>query len=86
MSRLEEMAEMSYEAYVPISSKKILGKSFGEIENQFALAIVHYHNSPIENSTRKEPTKDIVITPGMSIKVVGDWDEIDKFRDFYDLF
>lgn len=86
MGKLAEMTEMSYEAYIPVSSKKILGKTFIEIEEQFKIKIVHYHNSPIENSTRKEPAKEVKIASGMSIKVIGEWDEIDKFREFYELF
>lgn len=86
MTKIEEMAEMTYEAYVPYSNKAIVGKTFDEIEKQFAIKFIHYHNSPVEESTRKVPAKDVKISVGMYIKVVGDWDEVDKFRDFYKLF
>jgi len=86
MTKLEEMPKISYEACIPISSNKILGKTFKEIETEFSIKIIHFHNSPIEIATRKDPSPDTKISPGMSIKVVGTWDEIDRFREQYDLF
>jgi hypothetical protein len=74
MSKLEEMAEMSYEAYIPISSTKIIGETFAEIEKKFAIKFIHYHNSPIEDSTRKNTSGDVRISAGMYIKVIGKWD------------
>lgn len=86
MKTIEEMPEMSYEAYIPISSRTLIGKTFREIEKEFKVKIDHYHNSPVDITTRHESKPDIVFSPGMTIKVYGDWDKIDKFTEFYKLF
>lgn len=70
---LEKKAEMTYEAYVPISSRGIIGKTGCEIEEHFLIKF-------------EKPAKNEKISAGMNIKVSGSWDEIDGFRDFYDLF
>lgn len=73
MPKLEEMPEMTYEAYVPLSSKGIIGKTGCEIEENFLVSF-------------EKPAKNVKIYAGMNIKVSGNWDEVDRFRDFYDLF
>lgn len=86
MRRIEELPEMSYEAYIPLSSKRLIGKRFEEIEKEFDIKIDHYHNSPVDITTRQESKPDVAFSPGMTIKVCGDWDIVDKFRKFYKLF
>ncbi|MBN2251496.1 MAG: hypothetical protein JW724_05440 [Candidatus Altiarchaeota archaeon] len=78
---------MIYEAFIPsISQLTKERKTFKEVEKEFGIEIEHFHNSPIEISTRRNPSPDEEFRPGMTIKVVGDYLKIREFRKKYQLF
>jgi len=77
-----------YEAFIPSVSPLIpQKKTFKDIEDEFkGIKIEHFHNSPVEIGTRRDPTPDEMFSIGMSIKVVGDYLKIREFRHKYNLF
>ncbi|MFA5063800.1 MAG: hypothetical protein WC578_07040 [Candidatus Omnitrophota bacterium] len=75
---------IEYESYIP-SFSKIIGKTFGNIENEFDIKIEHYHNSPITIDTRKKSNPDIVVKCGMSLKILGLPRNINELREAYNL-
>ena len=79
--------EMIYEAFIPsISPLTKERKTFKEIEKEFGIEIEHFHNSPIEISTRRNPNPDEEFRPGMTVKVVGNYLKVREFRKKYQLF
>lgn len=80
-----EIIEMTYETFIPELSTKIHGKTFSELEEEFGIRIEHYHEGSIIPDTRRDPTSDTEIHPGMSIKVVGNYESIKRLRKSYEL-
>jgi len=78
---------MLYEAFIPSDNSLVkVSKTFEEIEREFDIKIKHSHPSPVEIVTREEPSSNRNFEEGMTIKVEGDYREIRKFREKYDLF
>lgn len=78
---------MIYEAFIPsISPLTKERKTFREIEEEFGIKIEHFHNSPIEISTRRNPNPDEEFRTGMTIKVIGEYLKVREFRKKYTLF
>ncbi len=75
---------IEYESYIP-SCSEIIGKSFLNIERGFNVKIDHYHNSPMTIDTRRTPSPNVIVKYGMSLKILGLPENVNKLRETYAL-
>jgi hypothetical protein len=84
MVELKNMNELDEEIYVAAWSRAI-GLTFGDLQRQFGVRILHYHESPISTKTKREATPDIKIQPGMYFTVKGPPDKIEEVARYVDV-
>ncbi|TSC96113.1 MAG: hypothetical protein Athens071426_287 [Parcubacteria group bacterium Athens0714_26] len=80
MRRKVKMKTINYETYIPVNSM-VSGKTVRRVENESGLKISQVHNGLITPETCILPAPNMVLRPGMAVKVCGiNRREFEKFR------
>lgn len=80
MRRRVKMKTINYETYIPVNSA-VSGKTVWQVENESGLKISQVHNGLITPETCILFAPNMVLKPGMAVKVCGiNRREFEKFR------